>query len=240
VFLPLIERYAINTADKINLVSRGFKKYFKDRYDKEYSFFPNGIDDIFLNFEPSAGVKFDNKKLIFTYTGNIGEGQGLEKIVPGIADRYKNIELRIIGAGGRASTLKVAVDGRDNVKMINPVSREKLHEFYSESDVLFLQLNDYEAFKKVLPSKIFEYGATYKPIIAGVGGYAKEFLEEYLPDCVIYRPCDLEDFCEKYNNMSFRVDIDRRKSFIEHFSRKHIMADMAKDFLTIVQKNKNK
>src|SRR3990172_1990513 len=60
--------------------------------------------------------------------------------------------------------------------------------YYRESDILFLQLNNYEAFKKVLPSKIFEYAAMYKPIIAGVDGYAKEFLEEHLPDSLVYKP----------------------------------------------------
>ena len=40
--------------------------------------------------------------------------------------------------------------------LINPVSRDELRIFYDQSDFLFLHLNDYQAFRKVLPSKIFE------------------------------------------------------------------------------------
>ena len=49
------------------------------------------------------------------------------------------------------------------------------------TDVLFLHLNDYSAFRKVIPSKIFEYAATGKPIVAGVSGYAAEFLRHENP-----------------------------------------------------------
>jgi glycosyltransferase involved in cell wall biosynthesis len=236
VFLSPIETFTFKSARKINLVSKGFEGYFRKKYNKDYSFFTNGIDDVFADFKPgSRSTEAAVGKTIFTYTGNIGEGQGLEKIVPAIAEKYPDIELRIIGSGGRANVLEKACAGYPNVKMIKPVSREKLHAYYAESDVLFLQLNDYQAFYKVLPSKIFEYAATYKPIVAGVSGYAREFIETYLPGSMVYRPCDIEDFRVKYASFTKEVDIDNRKKFISLFLRRNIMDKMAKDLVGIAR-----
>lgn len=229
----LVEKFTIRRACNINFVSQGFVPYFKKRYGHSlrHSFYPNGIDEEFLGFDKSPPIVKDKQKIRFTYTGNIGEGQGLEKIVPDIAKKYPNIEFCIIGDGGTKKLLQERVAHMANVQLINPVSRMTLIEYYKGSDFLFLQLNDYDAFKKVLPSKIFEYGATYKPIIAGVDGYAKEFLEEHLPDCLIYKPCDIDDFCRKYENFSGAVDMARRREFINKFSRENIMDAMSRDFL---------
>jgi hypothetical protein len=45
----LMERYAVSAASKVNLVSRGFEHYFSQRFTRQhFSFFPNGIDDEFM------------------------------------------------------------------------------------------------------------------------------------------------------------------------------------------------
>jgi len=145
------------------------------------------------------------------------------------------VEFWIIGDGGRRKALQERTTRIQNVKLIDPVNRMDLIKYYEKSDFLFLQLNDYVAFRKVLPSKIFEYAATFKPIIAGVDGYAKEFLEAHLPDSLIYKPCNIADFCEKYDNFHGVVDIDIRCNFINKFSRKSIMNTMSQDFLRVLK-----
>ena len=87
----------------------------------------------------------------------------------------------------------------------------------------------------ILPSKIFEYAATYKPIIAGVDGYAKDFLKTHLPDAIIYKPCNMDDFCKKFGSFDGTVDIGNRVDFINKFSRNNIMDAMAKDFLNVLK-----
>ena len=237
-FFMMIEKFTMRSAYNINFVSQGFIPYFQERYGHglKYSFYPNGIDEEFINFNCNHSVVKDKSKIRFTYTGNIGEGQGLEKIVPHIARKYANIEFFIIGDGGRRKILQDSTANLENVKLIDPVNRIDLIKYYESSDFLFLQLNDYDAFKKVLPSKIFEYAATYKPIIAGVDGYAKEFLETHLPDSIIYKPCDILDFCKKYDSFDGTVDIDNRRNFINKFSRESIMNAMSQDFLKVLKR----
>lgn len=229
-----MEKFIMRSACNINFVSEGFIPYFQAKYgcDLRYSFYPNGIDEEFLHFDCRHSLKKDEStKIKLTYTGNIGEGQGLERIVPQIAQKYPNLEFYIIGDGGRKKALQDSSVNLQNVKLINPVSRKDLLKYYEGTDLLFLQLNDYEAFKKVLPSKIFEYAATYKPIIAGVDGYAKNFMTKHLPDSLIYKPCDIDDFSNKFEVFDMVVDVKSRRNFINKFSRKNIMDEMAHDFM---------
>ncbi|WP_419782401.1 glycosyltransferase family 4 protein [Malaciobacter marinus] len=223
-----IEKYTINSATHINLVSKGFENYFRNINDRVgYSFYTNGIDDVFLKYDFTQDKKKEKK--IITYAGNIGEGQGLEKIVPDMAKKLgKNYEIHIIGDGGRKKELVNGLKNIENVKLYDPVNRAKLLEIYKNSDILFLHLNDYEAFKKVLPSKLFEYATTNKFIIAGVGGYAKEFVEENISDTFTFKPCDINDFYDKFKKVENFADINRT-FFVEKFKRKNIMNIMAKE-----------
>jgi len=232
--LPLIvqiEKFTVNSAFSINLVSRGFHNYFKKiNPDQNFSFYSNGIDDEFLDFDFQKKVKTDKK--IILYAGNIGEGQGLEKILPISAKLLEDTcEFWVIGDGGRKNKLVEAIQKEklQNIKLIEPVSRKELIAFYAKSDYLFLHLNNYKAFEKVLPSKLFEFAATGKTILAGVNGFAKEFIEQNVDNAWVFEPCNVQDFIEKYAQSTSK-DV-RRKDFIQKYRRTKITAEMVKSFL---------
>ncbi len=230
--ISLIERVTFRSADRINLVSAGFKRYFKKvAPNGSYSFFTNGIDDDFLNKTYSDNC---GDKIVITYAGNIGQGQGLEKILPQIA-KYLGDEyvFWIVGDGGvkHLLTKELKSTQSDNVKLFDPVNRQKLIEIYRQSDYLFLHLNDCAAFEKVLPSKIFEYAATGKPILAGVSGYSKLFIKENIENAMLFRPCCPDDFLRKFEVFDPVVKKDR--GFIEKYARQSIMDKMAQDVLSL-------
>ena len=139
------------------------------------------------------------------------------------------IKITIIGDGGRRQQLKNELLKLSNVTMLPPVNRKELIRAYQEADVLFLHLNDYPAFKKVLPSKIFEYAALGKPIWAGVSGFSAEFLNREVENCAVFYPADAEGAMDSFSRLNLK-DIDRTQ-FKEKFSRKKIMSDMAKDII---------
>ena len=228
-----IERRVFNYASRINIVSDGFREYITRIVpENKISFFSNGIDEGFIN-EDFMNRK-ENKVKIITYAGNIGDGQGLHKIVPQIADfLVESYKIRIIGAGGMRNQLAKELEERKirNVELIDPVSRNEIIKFYRESDYLFLHLNNYAAFEKVLPSKIFEYGATGKPVIAGVGGYSQKFIEQYLPNWLVFGPADFNDFKRKFQVFEFK-SMDP-SAFINKFQRRSIMENFVNDFLSI-------
>ncbi len=235
-----IEKLAFNRAAKINLVSQGFEKYFRSRYPhKEFSFFTNGIDDEFMEMKfPETMIKDKKKKKTVIYAGNIGEGQGLHLIIPELGQLLKDdVNFRIIGAGGKLELLqqKLKINNSDNVQLVGPMKRDELMGEYLKADVLFLHLNDYEAFKKVLPSKIFEYAFMRKPIWGGLSGYAALFAEE-IENAAIFHPCDAKGGAEAFRKLRFEET--PRKDFIKKYARKNIMSLMADDILSFLKKDR--
>jgi len=229
----LLESWTIRRADKVNLVSAGFLPYFESRYPKQqFSLFTNGIDDEFIQVQPGADVESGQGVLDVVYAGNMGEGQGLHAIIPALAKRFEGrLRFRLIGDGGRRKQLAdslVAV-GCSNVELLAPINRDALIDEYKAADVLFLHLNDHDAFRKVLPSKLFEYAALGKPIWAGVAGYASEFVNTNISNAVTFSPCCVEEAVHSFEKLQFRTVA--RADFVENFSRVNIMKDMAIDVM---------
>ncbi|SVD26655.1 uncharacterized protein METZ01_LOCUS379509, partial [marine metagenome] len=83
-----LERKLFNNAAGVNVVSEGFYEYFqKEGIDiSNWSFFPNGVDQEFINLATTKDVASKKVKTIL-YAGNIGSGQGLDIVLPGIAKK---------------------------------------------------------------------------------------------------------------------------------------------------------
>ncbi len=240
-FLSLIEAYAFNSARRINLVSGGFKGYFDNRYSKkEYRWFTNGIDQEFLNVKNVQKVdsqKNNDEPIHILYAGNIGEGQGLHTIIPGLAKNMgSKVRFTVIGDGGRKAQLEHSMQALKNIELLPPVNRAELINAYQQADVLFLHLNDYPAFKKVLPSKIFEYAALGKPILAGVSGFSAEFLEREVDNCAVFYPSDMKEAMKSFDRIEMKTK--NRAGFKKEFAREVIMKKMAEDIVEFAANEK--
>ena len=226
-----LERYTIRSAHCINLVSEGFGEYFKKiSPDAHYTFFPNGIDEEFIKYDYNKNTV--SKKKLILYAGNIGEGQGLHKIIPSAATRlYEKYEFLIIGDGGMRGELEKQIrrSNAQNVTILDPVARKRLLKYYKDSDYLLLHLNNYAAFKKVLPSKIFEYAATGKPILAGVSGYSRDFLVNNVDKVAVFDPCDVDGFVNAVSGISSTMA--SRQKFIDQYRRNSINTKMVENII---------
>ena len=239
--IPLIrwaEQFTFRKADKINVVSEGFVPFVK----KIAPSVPvvvntNGIDEVFLNYDFSKN--YENEVPLVVYAGNIGVGQGLHLIIPKIASLFRGkVRFRIVGSGAQEELLHnaIKVEKLDNVQVITPVSRKTLFDHYREADVLFLHLNNHKSFHKVLPSKIFEYGAIEKPILAGVCGYAAEFIKTHLSDVEIFDSCDWRGMEKALQNILCAPRKISRSKFIADFRRKYISETLARDIISLSKK----
>lgn len=248
-----VERWTISRADRLNVVSAGFLPYFESRYPKVPKVvFTNGIDDEFLRAVPEKGHKtaevtgesvageaHDGKVVEVLYAGNMGEGQGLHNIIPRLARKMEGrVRFRLIGGGGRLRQLEdaIAKAGCTNVELDPPVARSELIQAYQKADVLFLHLNDYDAFRKVLPSKLFEYGALGKPIWAGVAGYAASFVKENLDNAEVFPPCADAEAVEAFDRLLIGDEV--REKFVARFARRTIMDEMARDVVALGESRK--
>lgn len=231
-----IESRTLRQASKVNLVSEGFLPYFRAKYPaKAFLFISNGIDDGFELVRKRSRNDLTGPEIIL-YAGNIGAGQGLEKIVPELARELgSGYEIWIVGDGGRRAALEGAIThaGVQNVRLIEPVERTELISLYSRSDYLFLHLNDVPAFEKVLPSKIFEYAATGKPILAGVSGYAAKFLRSKVENASIFSPGNVAEALTAFRQLS--PQMVARSEFVSRFDRKKLSLELACEVQSLVE-----
>jgi len=237
VVFSVLEKFAVQRAVKVNLVSKGFEPYFKKRYpQKSFSFFTNGIDKEFMNLNHQiTDSSLPSKKIkTILYAGNFGDGQGLHLIIPQLAKSLEtSVIFRVIGDGGKKNLLisKLAELGCKNVEILPPVKRAELVKEYQEADVLFLHLNDYDAFTKVLPSKVFEYASMGKPIWGGLAGYAAHFVKTEISNAALFTPCNPEDGLRSFAELKF--ELTDRSEFMEKHSRINIMNKLSKDILSL-------
>jgi len=226
-FLRKIEATVFNYAIHINLISEGFKGYFSKYTKPQYSYYTNGIDPEFIQSSTFEDL-LSPSPITITYAGNIGEGQGLHKVIPQAAkmlgDRY---HFKVIGDGGARKLLAAAVEQEQvtNVSIEKPVKRAELLEIYMRSHFLFMHLNDYLAFEKVLPSKVFELGAFPRPVIAGVNGYARSFMNQYMSNILLFQPANPDELVHAIRNYVYHIE--NRLSFVNSFDRRGINVAMA-------------
>ncbi len=238
--LKFVENYTFSRAKHINLVSKGFLNYFREKkLGCSFSFFTNGIDKEFTCALDTRKRQIPkNKVLRILYAGNIGEGQGLHKILPALARRLdEHANFVVIGDGGQKKELKNVISklAVENIELKAPVCRNQLINEYLRADVLFLHLNNHSAFEKVLPSKLFEYAAFNKPIFAGLCGYSAEFIDTELSDCEVFTPCDVEEAVQKFHRLNLTVQ--PRLEFIKKFNRETIMTKMAENIFLVLTEN---
>jgi len=235
----LLERWLFNKAIGVNVVSEGFPEYFQNKGidTSNWSFFPNGVDKEFVSL-PLIENKISKNIKTILYAGNIGIGQGLETVLPATAKRMGNrYHFLVIGGGGASSKLIDAIESSNinNIEILPPVKRENLTKYYKDADILFLHLNDIPAFRRVLPSKIFEYAALRRPIVAGLSGYSAKFIVDNVPYATIFNSGDVDGCVNAIKKVeSLEIKDKNIDIFIKKYSREKIMNKMAKHIFSLL------
>jgi glycosyltransferase involved in cell wall biosynthesis len=228
-FFRILESFSIKRATKVILVSAGFLPYFQSRFPKiSFKVFTHGVDSTFIFTTPTEVEPHHGKqRKTVLYAGNIGEGQGLEEILPFLAKKTEaQFDFLVYGDGARRSELLTRIKELNltNIHVLSPISREFLANEYAKADILFLNLRKYTPFQWVIPSKIFEYAATGKPIVAGVSGYTQQFIESNLMNVEIFQPGNLEQALQALEKINLKST--DRSEFIVKYRRENIMHDL--------------
>jgi glycosyltransferase involved in cell wall biosynthesis len=200
----------------------------------------NGIES--SKFE--ALEKLEPKKLdkfTITYVGNVGIAQHIETLVDA-AKMLKDIQVNIVGGGSRYTQVKNYVKKQQisNVEFFGQVPREKMIDFYSNSSILYAQLD--EKFKAAMPSKLYEYVSTGLPIIYGGTGEARNFINK-LENCYAITPKDpniLKSTIEKYLDKEIEISEKNRNFIKENFIRETQSQKMVDLVDTLLNKNQEK
>ena len=238
-FLSILEKFIFTNSDKINLVSPGFNNYVSAISPKTItSNFTNGIDEFFLtNVKSDTNPLKQKEQKTIVYAGNIGKAQNLSEIlIHYFNSAQTNVCFLIFGSGSDEAKLKRMIKQmrlEERIKIYPPVKQKELIKIYQNADALFLHLNRNSALEKVIPSKIFEYSASGKPIIAGLGGFPKKFFENRIPGFFLFDPCDHVGMSLAIEKAFSSPPLFNRQNFIEEFARKKIMKDLVNDILKL-------
>ena len=238
--ISAIELKIINHASWINFVSPGFVDFFQHSLNTiNPKVYTNGIDKTFIdNRLVNRKIKINKKQNPFKilYAGNIGYGQSLDKIIIPLAKHFQDIiSFEIIGDGSLKDRLfnKIQDNGLLNIQLNKPKDRDSLINEYNNADALFLHLNDIPAFERVIPSKIFEYATFEKPVIAGVSGVARQFINDNINGFYIFDPNNIEEAKKQLKKIIYderTTKIDNTK-FIQKYERSLIMTSMVDSIL---------
>lgn len=183
-----------SSADILFLSSRSFEKKLIDMQvsSPQKIYFPQWIESNFMSSYPPKITEDEEvfklmskwkEKIIFTFTGNIGEAQDFPSLIGALkkCSNIKDIVLLVIGDGRYKEELvkKIKDESLDDVVFcLGQYPSKYMSLFYYYSSYLVLPLRDVPIFSYTLPGKIQSYMSSGKPIIGIVDGESARVIDE--------------------------------------------------------------
>ena len=240
--LKKIEHHLYLSASKIVVVTDSFKKYvIKDHQitTEKVGVFKNGVlisnfkkpkpNDV-MTLKESLGLK---NKIVISYLGTHGLSHGLKFILESIS-KISNPDLHFLFIGDGAEKQNLIKYSKTlhskNFTFIESVTKSEIPLYIDISDYSLVNLKKSDEFKNVIPSKIFENIAMYKPILLGVEGESKKLIDDYEVG-VCFEPENKESFLnaikdiQKLDRESFKVNCNK---MLVDFERNNIAENLIK------------
>lgn len=209
--LKRIEKKCYKKADEIVINSPAFESHIKKYTDKKINLITNGIDDYLYKSLSTAEISKSYNPYTITYAGNLGLAQQIDILADVAKEFHGKFKFKVIGDGSGEKFFQEKITGKGikNIEIKEPVPRKDLIEYYKDTDAFFVHLKDIEMFKKTIPSKIFEYIATGKPVIYGLKGVAHDIMMDLQGDIYSFQASDSESLkkalYELYNNLEAKT-----------------------------------
>ena len=240
--LKKIEHHLYLSASKIVVVTDSFKKYIIKEHQiksEKVGVFKNGViinnfkkpkpNDV-MTLKESLGLK---NKIIISYLGTHGLAHGLKFILESIS-KISNPDLHFLFIGDGAEKENLIKYSKTlhskNFTFLKSVTKSEIPLYIEISDFSLVNLKKSGEFKNVIPSKIFENIAMYKPILLGVEGESKKLIDDYEVG-VCFEPENKESFLnalcdiQKLDRESFKVNCNK---MLADFDRNNIAENLIK------------
>ncbi len=135
-YIKFGEKIAAKYADEIIVLSKNIQKYFKDTYDRDTNFIPNGVNKPVIREPKIIKEKYGlEKDSYILFLARIVPEKGLHYLI----DAYKQIDTdkKLVIAGGASHTndylnkIKEMIKDNHNIIMTGFVQGRELEELYS-------------------------------------------------------------------------------------------------------------
>ena len=183
--LEKIERFAYRQADRIVAVTDSFVPHIAARTcAAKIAVVKNGVNLALFRrgadpqaFRQRVGLE---GRFVAAYVGTHGMAHMLDTVLDAAAllRGDPRIGFLLVGDGAeRARLVQRAADMKlDNLRIVGQMPKADMPAVWAATDASLILLRRTDAFKKVLPSKMFEAMAMQCPIVLGVEGEARDLL----------------------------------------------------------------
>jgi colanic acid biosynthesis glycosyl transferase WcaI len=175
-----IERFAYRNADVIAVPTPGLQRVLRERGRPEGQvvLIPHGVDP--ARFPLGADAEPVRRRVV--YCGTIGMGHSVGTLIEA-ARRLENAgerhELLIVGDGAERAELEERAGrwGLDGVTFAGRMPREQLPELLATAEVTVATQRNLPLLADALSTKVLEYMAAARPVVAAVSGWTAEVVE---------------------------------------------------------------
>lgn len=184
--LEAVERFAYQRADRIVSVTDSFVPYIQARGGSDkIVVIKNGVD-LMLFSSGMGGEDIKRRfglegRFVAAYIGTHGMAHGLDTVLDAAAllRADPRFGFLLVGDGADRCRLQQRAEAMnlDNVRIVGQLPKTDMPAVWGATDASLILLSKNEAFKKVIPSKMFEAMAMARPIVLGVEGEAQDVLE---------------------------------------------------------------
>lgn len=236
-YIKFGEKMAAKYADEIIVLSENVKKYFKDTYNRETNFIPNGVNKPEIKDANIIKDKFNlAKDSYILFLGRLVPEKGIHYLIE--AYNKINTDKKLVIAGGSSDTdtyfneLKEKAKDNKNIIFTGFVQGEELEELYSNAYIYVLP-SDLEG----MPLSLLE-AMSYKNCC----------LTSDIPECktvmddkgVTFKKSDVNDLKEKLQYLVDNVDkVNKYKSEVqEYILKKYNWDDVVDKTIELYKKEK--
>jgi glycosyltransferase involved in cell wall biosynthesis len=174
-----IERFAYRHADLITAPTPGVRRAIEanESFKGRVKLLPNAVD--VDRFDPDAPGAAGPKRVI--YCGTVGLAQGVRTLLEAARElelEQAGLEFLIVGDGAERAELEAlaATWGLHNVTFTGRVKHEQVPSIIEVAAVAVMLLRDVPLFHDALPTKLLEYMAAGRPVVAAAAGQVAELV----------------------------------------------------------------
>lgn len=175
-----LERFAYRHSAAITVPTAGMRTTLIDRGlpPHRVTHLANAVDiEHFAAIQPPSGAPH---RVI--YCGTVGLAQGVGTLIDAAAElaaHGPDLEFLIVGDGAERAELaeQARSRGLDNVRFAGRVGRDRVPELLASAEIAVVSLRDVPLFKDALPSKLLEYMAAGRAVVASATGDVARLLD---------------------------------------------------------------
>lgn len=231
---------SLRFATLINCTNPLEKKYLDNLIgsgDSKTLIISNGVS--FQNFQSLRSLdspkKQNSSELVISYVGNIGLAQNLTIFLEA-AKSFPKVIFNLVGDGLAYDNLYSSFHEYKNINFIGKKSWEELLEIYQSSDVLYAQVS--RNYSLAIPSKLYEYLSTGRPIIYGGEGAAINLLRPFR-GVYICEPDSIESLTSAINKIIINIkDSQYFSQHIKIIEKNYIREHLVSNFYLKLEKLK--